>query len=69
MGTVVTSVFTLTQAMLSGLVRLKSLDLSSNKLQQIGGALDQLTALEHLNLRDNALLAIDAHSFRVSQPR
>lgn len=51
--------------MLTGLIRLRSLDLSSNKLTLIDGALETLITLEQLNLRSNALVAIAPDSFKV----
>lgn len=52
--------------MLTGLIRLRSLDLSSNKLTKIDGALETLTALQQLNLRGNALLVLGPDAFKVS---
>lgn len=55
-----------TQGMLTGLIRLRSLDASANKLTKIDGALGTLTALQQLNLRGNALLVLSADALRVS---
>ena len=54
-----------TQDMLTGLIRLKSLDLSSNKLTLIDGALETLITLEQLNLRGNALVVLGPDVFKV----
>lgn len=51
---------------LVGLERLKSLDLSSNKLVHVAGVLHQLTSLEHLNLCQNALVSLTTVCFKVS---
>ena len=51
--------------MFAGLFHLKSLDLSSNKLEQITNVFSQLPALEQLNLRANALVSLKFDSFKV----
>lgn len=55
----------MTQDTLTGLIRLRSLDLSSNKLTLIDGALETLINLEQLNLRGNALVVLGADIFKV----
>lgn len=53
--------------MLKGLTRLRSLDLSSNRLTRIDdGALEDLSgSLEQLNLRDNSLATLGPDAFKV----
>ncbi len=57
----------MTQNMLTGLIRLRSLDLSSNKLTLIDGALETLITLEQLNLRGNALAVLGPDIFKVKR--
>lgn len=57
----------MTQDTLTGLIRLRSLDLSSNKLTLIEGALETLINLEQLNLRGNALVALGPDIFKVKK--
>ena len=59
----------MTQNMLTGLIRLRSLDLSSNKLTLIDGALETLITLEQLNLRGNALVVLGPDIFKVKNPK
>lgn len=55
--------------MLAGLIQLRSLDVSSNRLTRIvDGALEGLVALDQLNLRDNALTELGPHTFKVNLP-
>jgi len=54
----------LTQEMFAGLLRLKSLDLSSNQLTQIVDVFSPLAALEQLNLRANALVTFKSDTFK-----
>ena len=52
--------------MLIGLVQLRSVDLSSNRLTSIdNGALEALPSLEQVNLRANRLVAIGPDAFKV----
>lgn len=59
----------MTQNMLTGLIRLRSLDLSSNKLTLIDGALETLITLEQLNLRGNALVVLGPDIFKVKNSK
>ena len=53
--------------MLTGLIRLRSLDVSSNQLARIDdGALATMAELEQLNLRDNCLATIGPNLVKVS---
>ncbi len=67
LGIVVRHHWRMTQNMLTGLIRLRSLDLSSNKLTLIDGALETLITLEQLNLRGNALAVLGPDIFKVKE--